>query len=110
MCNIGLNLLLQPVLGVAGLGIASTVNSIIVAVAILITLGLLRSLALDMLWLLGTSAVYSATWTVLTHYLTPRMWMPPVVFTVYWLAAAMLVPLHRRVIRESWRLIRAPPR
>jgi putative peptidoglycan lipid II flippase len=107
LINILLNLTVTPWLGAAGLGLASAVNSLIVGIAILWRLGLLRALYRDFVLLMVAAAGYGALWMLLPFPLRAQLWLPPVAFAAYWGISMGLVPRNRRVMAESWQLLRA---
>jgi putative peptidoglycan lipid II flippase len=106
LVNIALNLFLSPFVGVFGLGLASSANSLILAALVLRSLGLLQELRRDLLSLAVAVVLYVAVWQVVPAEFGRSIWAPPLVLGAYWLVFVTFVPQSRRAVSESWRLVR----
>jgi putative peptidoglycan lipid II flippase len=105
--NILMNVTLAPVIGVEALGIASSANNIIIGATVLYRLGIVRHLSHDLRLLICFTGGYVALWAAVPDILSGLIWLPPLLFGLYWGALGLLVPHNRKVFLESWRLLRA---
>jgi len=106
-CNIAFNLLLARVIGVAALGAASAVSSLVLGLAILARLNLLSSLRRDLVALISAAAGYIALSLVVSTYMASNSWMPPVLFAGYWCIAGSAIPPCREAFADIWKLARS---
>ena len=91
--NVALNLLLSPYIHAYALGVASGVNNLIIAVAILRYLRLWSRVCRDFLWLLGAAAGYVGGWLLFAQGRGHPLWLVPAAFITYW--SAVLVAIQR---------------
>jgi putative peptidoglycan lipid II flippase len=106
-CNVALNLVLHPFIGVAALGVAGAVNGVVFGLLMLRGLGLLARLRGDLLTVGALASAYVALWALAPASLSANAWLPPLAFAAYWCAAVSLVPSCRQVVYETWVAVRA---
>lgn len=106
-CNVGLNLLLYPLLGNAALGISAAAYGLVFGLLVLKCLRLLAPLARDLATAGVLAAAYAIAWTLTPPDFAAHAWLPLTAFTVYWGTAAALVPRCRAVVQQAWWSLRA---
>jgi putative peptidoglycan lipid II flippase len=107
ICNVGLNLALYPIFGEAALGISAAAYGLVFGVLALKCLGLLGTLARDVATAGLLAAAYAAAWALAPADVAQHAWFPVATFTLYWAAAAALVPRYRAVVQQAWWSFRA---
>jgi putative peptidoglycan lipid II flippase len=104
--NIGLNLLLSPIIHVHALGVASGLNNLLAGVSILLYMSLWSSVRRELMWLVGMGLGYVALWLSLTRGTAHVGWLVPAVFVTYWAAAVTSVHCLRRGLADIWEMLR----
>jgi len=88
-------------MGAAALGVAAAANGVVFGLSILHCLGLFKALRRDLLTVGVLALLYVALWAFSPTALATGSWQP-LVFAVYWCAAALVVPSCRQVLHETW--------
>ena len=105
-CNILLNLALYRDFGSAALGIGAAAYGLVLGMGVLASLHLFRPLARDMSIMAVLASVYAALWSLGPSHWERSLWEAPMVFVIYWGAAALFVPRCREVLHDAWLILR----
>jgi peptidoglycan biosynthesis protein MviN/MurJ (putative lipid II flippase) len=105
--NVALNVVLQPFIGAAALGVAAAANSLVFGVAIMLKLGLLARMQRDLATAGLLAGAYGLIWSAAPQAVAASAWLPLVGFAAYWCSAGLLVPRCRAVLHEAWLALRA---
>jgi putative peptidoglycan lipid II flippase len=106
VANVGLNLVLGRRIGVAALGLASAINSLILGLGVMLKLKVLNAMSRETVLLLVAAAGYEAIWCVLPESSAGSMWAPPAFFVTYWSVIFCLVRPLRVALRETLEVLR----
>jgi putative peptidoglycan lipid II flippase len=105
--NVALNIVLQPLIGAAALGVAAAANSLVFGIGILLKLGVLARMQRDLATAGLLAGAYGLIWIAAPPDVAASAWLPLVGFAAYWCSAGLLVPRCRAVLHEAWLALRA---